>query len=101
MKPIDEVAEILKDQMFMVATNGENGKGMELRYKGGYLDRMAVFASVADSILSDYIPEQGYSVRHDLRFLLNKVIQLNGTEYKYQESYDRLKSVLMGNDKIS
>ena len=81
MKPIDEAEEIMKksDKVYVIITeDDENGMQMRIRYS--YKFGLASIAAIADTIMTDHVPQNGYLVHADLRNVLERTMTLSKAE---------------------
>ena len=75
---IDEIADTLnlEDRPFVVMQ--EDGKGgLEMRIRYTYRTGIAMMCAIADIIMDDYVPFEGYTVHNDLRNSLERTMELN------------------------
>ena len=61
-----------------------------------YEDALAMFAMLADTILSEYLPKIGYSVRYDLSSVLKQTVMLSDAkpDDETERALENLKEIL-------
>ena len=80
MKVIDEVAETLRKTGKQFVVIVDNGKTMDMRIKYTYKTGLGMIAVIADCIMEDYVPKEGYTVHEHLRGIIEEAIKRSKAE---------------------
>lgn len=99
---IDTAADLLnveKRGFFIVQyqdTDGADGQGAQMRYKGNYRSMLGFLVAIADTIMNEYVEEKGYIVHQDMRMTLDRTIDLNEkrpNDKLFNETVDKLREI--------
>lgn len=81
MNLIDDAEKILEKsgKAYVIITEDDDG-GILMRIKYRYKFGLSSVAAIADTILNDYVPRNGYLVNEDINEVIKRTMMLNETE---------------------